>query len=80
MTQQRAIAKTHEVPIPPPPQAHVEAQSASTVTAQTQDDETGSGDETRSNPWSNDDVDVESNAGEASVVESSWVNLQEKHD
>ena len=80
VTQQRAVAKTQEGPISPPPQAHVEVQSASTVTAQTHDEETGSGDESRSNPWNNDEADVESNAGDASVVESSWVNLQEKHD
>jgi len=79
VTQQRAVTKTHEDPISPP-QVHVEVQSASTETTQTRDEETGSGDETRSNPWSNDDADVESNAGDASVVESSWVNLEEKRD
>lgn len=80
MTQQSAVAKTHEGPISPPPQVHVDVQSASTVTAQTHDEETGPGDETRSNPWGNDDAEVESNPGDASAVESSWINLQEKHD
>jgi len=82
VTPQRAVMKTHGAPIPPP-QAHVDVQPTSTVATQTHDEETGSGDERRSNPWSNDDTDVESNAGDASVasvVESSWVNLQEKRD
>ena len=79
VTQQKAVTRTQEGPIPPP-QVHAKVESATTVTAQTHDEESSSGDETRSNPWSNDDADVESNAGDASVVESSWVNLHEKHD
>jgi hypothetical protein len=77
--QQKAVTKTHERPISPS-QKHAKVSSAATVTTQTRDEESSSGDETRSNPGSNDDADVESNAGDASVVESSWVNLHEKHD
>jgi len=61
-------------------QMHEKVSSAATVTAQTHDEESASGDEAQSNRWSNDDADVESNAGDTSVVESSWVNLHEKHD
>jgi len=79
VTQQVIVMKTHEGPIPPSP-AHEEVRSTSAVATQTHDEESSSGDETRSNPWSSDDADVESNAGDASVVERSWVNLHEKHD
>jgi len=77
--QQKAVTKTHEGPVPPS-QPHAKVESASTVTTQTQDEESSSGDEAQSNRGSNDDADVESNAGDTSVVESSWVNLHEKHD
>jgi len=77
--QQNVVTKTHERP-PSPPQAHVKAESVSTVTTQTQDEGSSSGDEMQSNPSSYDDADIESNTGDASVVESSWVNLHEKHD
>jgi hypothetical protein len=70
--QQKVAAKPYEAP--------VEVQPVSTVAAQTPDEESSSGDETRSNPGSNDDADVESNAGDASAVENSWVNLHEKDD
>jgi len=79
VTQQRVVTRTHEDPIPPP-QVHIEVQSPPAVATQTPDEETGPSDETRSNPWSGNDTDVESNAGDASAVESSWVNLQEKRD
>ena len=49
------------------------------MATEAQDEESNSGDEKQSNPSSNDDADVESNVGDASVVESSWVNLREKH-
>lgn len=77
--QQKSATKTHEGPVSPS-QKHVQVSSVAAVTTQTRDEESSSGDETRSNPWSNDDADVESNAGDTSVVESSWVNLHEKHD
>ena len=76
---QKAVTKTHEGPISPS-QKQIKVSSAATVTTQARDEESSSGDETRSNPWSNDDADVESNAGDTSAVESSWVNLHEKHD
>lgn len=79
MIQQKVVTKAHEGPTPPS-QTGEKVQSASTVTAHTHDEESSSSDETRSNPSSNDDADVESNAGDASAVESSWVNLHEKHD
>jgi len=75
--QQTVVAKTHEEPVSPS-QSHAKVQSTSTVATQTQDEESGSGDETQSSPWSNSDADVESNTGDVSVVESSWVNLYEK--
>lgn len=69
--QQIASTKTDERQVVEPP----------TVTAtEAQDEESSSGDEKHSNPSSNDDADVESNAGDASVVESSWVNLNENHE
>ena len=77
--QQKAVTRAHEGPISLS-QKHAKVSSAATVTTQTCDEESSSGDEARSNPWSNDDADVESNAGDTSVVESSWVNLHEKHD
>lgn len=79
VTQPKAIAKAHEGPISPS-QKHAKVSSVATVITRTRDEESSSSDETRSNPWSNDDADVESNAGDTSVVESSWVNLHEKHD
>lgn len=76
--QQNTTAKTQEGPIPNYI-GDAKVESATTVTSEVQDDESSSGDEKQSNPSSNDDADVESNAGDASVVES-WVNLREKHD
>ena len=77
--QQKVVTKAHTGPVSPS-QTHAKISSAATVTTQTHDEEPSSGDETRSHPWSNDDADVESNAGDPSAVESSWVNLHEKHD
>jgi len=77
--QQKSVTGAHEGPVSPS-KKHAKVSSAATVTTQTRDEESSSGDETRSNPWSNDDADVESNAGDTSAVESSWVNLHEKHD
>ena len=77
--QQKVVTKIHEGPVSPP-QAQAKVEPASVATTQTQDEESSSGDETQSNRGSNDDADVESNAGDTSVVESSWVNLHEKHD
>jgi len=51
-----------------------------TVTIEAQEEEPGSGDEGQSSPRSNADADVESNAGDTSTVENSWVNLREKHE
>lgn len=80
VTQQRkAVTKTHEGSVSPS-KSHAKDQSTSTMTTQTQDEESSSGDETRSNPWSNGDADVESNVGDTSVVESSWVSLHEEQD
>ena len=75
--QQKVVIKTQEGSISPS-QTHAKDQSVATVIAQTHDEESSSGDET--NSCSNDDADVESNAGDVSLVESSWVNLHEKHD
>lgn len=77
--QQEVAVKSHAGPVSPS-QTHAKISSAATVSAQTHDEEPSSGDETQSNTWSNDDADVESNTGDPSVVESSWVNLHEKHD
>ena len=52
----------------------------STVTAQTPNEESSSGDETQLNPGSNNNADVEIKAGDASLVENSWVNLHKKDD
>ena len=60
-------------------QTHEKVSSAATVTTQTHDEESTSSDEAQSNRWSNDDADVESNVGDTSMAESSWVNLHEKH-
>lgn len=78
---QKVVAKTHEGPIPNSTgDAKVESVTATAVTAEAQDEDSSSGDEKQSNPSSNDDADVESNAGDASAVEGSWVNLHEKRD
>lgn len=80
VTQQRkAVAKTHEGPAPPSP-APTKIESAATVTIEAQEEEPGSGDEGQPSPRSNADADVESNAGDTSAVENSWVNLREKHE
>jgi len=76
---QKVVTKAHAGPVSSS-QTHAKISSVATVTTQTRDEEPSSGDETRSNPSSNDDADVESNAGDPSMVESSWVNLHEKHD
>lgn len=77
--QQNTVAVTHEVSIPHSP-VHEKVGSVAAVTTEVQDEELNSGDEKQSDPGSNDDADVESNIGAPSVVESSWVNLHEKHD
>jgi hypothetical protein len=77
VTQQQNDVTNTQGPAPPSP-APVEP--AITVPAKAQDDESSSGDEKQLGPWSNDDADVESNVGDAPVVENSWVNLREKHD
>jgi hypothetical protein len=77
VTQQQNAVTNTQGPAPPPP---AQVEPAVTVPAEAQDDESSSGDEKQSNRWSNDDADVESNAGDAPVVESSWVNLRDKHD
>ena len=77
--KQKVVTRADEEPISPP-QTHEKVSSAVTVTTQTHDEESSSSDEAQSNRGSNDDADVESNAGDTSVVESSWVNLHEKHD
>ena len=81
-TQKQEVAtKTQEGSTPPSP-SHAKVESAATVTDKAQDEESSSGDEIQSSRRSNDDADadVESNAGDTSVVESSWINLHEKHD
>lgn len=79
--KQKAVAKTHQGH-----EGHIpnctgdaEIEPTTVATTETQDEESSSGDEKQSNPSSNGDADVESNAGDASVVDS-WVNLREKHD
>jgi hypothetical protein len=79
VTQQREVtAETHEGPVPSST-GDVNVESSSAVTTEAQDEESSSGDEKQSNPSSNDDADVESNTGDASAVENSWINLREKH-
>lgn len=77
--QHNTVARTHEVPIPHSP-VHTNVGSVVAMTAEVQDEEPSSGDEKQSDPGSNGDADVESNVGDPSAVESSWVNLHEKHD
>lgn len=76
--QQKDAAQTHQGPIPNST-GDINAEPTTAVATEAQDEESNSGDEKQSNPSSNDDADVESNVGDASVVESSWVNLREKH-
>jgi len=76
--QQKAVTKPHEGPVPNST-GDGEAESATAVTTEAHGREPSSGDE-QSNPSGNDDTDVESNAGDAAMVESSWINLREKHD
>ena len=77
--QQKVVPETDEGPVPDST-GDVKVESATVVTAEVQDEESSSGDEKQSNPSSNGDADVESNAGDASAVESSWINLREKRD
>lgn len=80
VTQRKTeVEKTHEGPIPTST-IDVKAESATIVATEAQDEESSSGDEKQSNPSSNGDADVESNAGDTSVVGSSWVNLREEHN
>lgn len=79
---QKAVTKTHEEPISNSTGgAEVECSELATpMAAEGQDEASSSSDEKQSNPSSNDDGDVESNAGDTSMVEKSWVNLRETHD
>lgn len=76
--QQNFVAKIHETSISPS-LGHAKTEPVPIMATEARDEESSSGDEKQSNPGSNDDADVESNAGDPSV-ESSWVNLRENHD